>query len=179
MHDATIDHIRLNTLYIRKDNDRWSLVVKRKVPLTAKTKDSYTKLVPAICEYWWRPWDQRRPGRVACKCLGCPPFISGEFFRFGTSLALHAWSVTFMTGWCGNTETLGGRNPADRKKTPREDMDPQDWVLDVVHDLDEKWFRRINFISQTTALTSWMYGNYSKEGPSCHHSLDVCMRRSC
>ena len=184
MHDATVDHIRLNTLYIRKDTtNRWSLLIMRKIPRTEKTMHSYTKLVPAIYEYWWRPAaaaaqdhcdnddddddDDRgvmaHRGHVDWKCLGFPPSISGEFFRFGTSLALGVWSVNFMKSWRVNPEKPLKRRCRGTRKPPKrteDDIDPQDWILDIVYELDEKWFRRNDFISQATALTRWMYGNH-------------------
>jgi hypothetical protein len=160
MHDATVDQIRLNTLYVRKNNNRWSLIVMRKSPLTNKTKHSYTKLVPAIFEYWWRPRHKTRAGRVDWKCLGSPPLISGQFFRFGTSLALPVWSLTFTKSWRSDTPRRRSHGMKESPRRQEEEIDPQDWVLDVVYELDQKWFRRVNFISRATALTRWMYGNY-------------------
>jgi hypothetical protein len=61
-----------------------------------------------------------------------------------------------MKGWRDNPSQW----PV-KKNAPtilEDDIDPQDWVLDVVHELDHKMFRRIDFMSQTMALTTWMCG---------------------
>jgi hypothetical protein len=165
MHDATVDQVQLNTLYVRKDsnNDRWSLIVMRKSPLNNKSKNSYTKLVPVIFEYWWRPRHKTRAGRVNWKCLGSPPLISGLFFRLGTSLALRVWSLTFMKSWRSNTPGRRYHGMKESLRRQEDEIDPQDWILDVIYELDHKWFRRVNFISQAIALTRWMYGHHLTE----------------
>lgn len=162
MHDASVDRIQLNTLYIRKNDNQWSIILMRKTPLKAKCSESHTRLVPAIYEYWWRPRDDTRSGGADWKCLGTPHFISGEFFRFGTSLALGVWSTQFMKSWRDNPEKPTRRQCRNVEKTSgnqEDNIDPQDWVLDVVYELDDKWFRGIDFLSQATALTRWIYGS--------------------
>lgn len=172
MHDATVDHVRLNTLYVRKNNDQWSLLLMRNSPGPHKIVKTYTNLLPAIYEFWWRPRDATRPaGGIDWTLLGWPPSISGEFFRFGTSLALGVWATTFIKSWLDNPEKPLRRS-ADKTspRTQEDDIDPKDWVLDVIYELDKKWFRRFDFISQATELTKWMYGDSLTDcitTPSC------------